>query len=103
MYRLEGTAGEIIRLFQATTALAITIRNSVGVKVVNNAATIKVGTSNLVYYDFTPSEEGTYLIKWEGALLSDRWEIIDVKINSLLWLVTQVKSKTDEMPPAEAG
>lgn len=103
MDRLDGTLGETIRLFQATIAPTITIRNPTGVKVVNNAPTTPAGTSNLVYYDFTPPGLGTFLIKWEGAVLQDRWEIIDVKPDSLSWLVNRIKDKTDELPSAISG
>ena len=103
MYRLEGTIGETIRLFQATTAATITIIDFAGIKVVNKAPTIQVGTSSLKYYDFSPSNQGTFLIKWNGALLPDRWEIIDVKPNSLHWLVNKIKNRTDTLPPAELG
>ncbi len=103
MYRLDGIVDETIRLFQATTATAITIRNPIGAKVVNNAPTNPVGTSNLVYYDFTPTSEGTFLIKWEGALLPERWEIMDVRPDGLHWLATQIKSKTDKLSAADLG
>ena len=103
MYRLEGIVGERIRLIQRTMAATITIRSQDDTIVVRSEPTIKRGSLSIRFYDFVPMTQGTYFIHWDGARPDQEWEVIDVKPNSLRWLINRVKDKTDELPPAETG
>lgn len=104
MYRLDGVVGEKIRLTQDTTASTITIVFEDGTVIVNAAPTIQIGAlPPLRFYNFTPPTVGSYLIHWDGATKDKQWEIIDVKLYNLRWLVQKIKDKTDLLPPANTG
>lgn len=103
MYRLEGLKGEKIRLVQHTDASSITILFQDGTIVVNSEPTIVIPPLPLRFYDFTPDQSGSYLIRWEGADPDKQWEVIDVKQFSLRWIIQQIKAKTDNLPSARTG
>jgi len=103
MYRLSGTVGDKIRLAQRTNAPTISILFEDGTIILNKEPTKQLGSLTVRFYDFTPLTQGTYFIRWNGAQPDQEFEIMDVKPNSLRWLVNRIKDKTDRLPTAMSG